>query len=487
MSFGFLATNTNGKILISDLMKNLHLKETITNPSSISVPYTTFDGFSKFTYETTCSTTPVPFFSMPFTDRFYCCTGIKNTSGNNWQIEIQSSGGFPSSGATSSTQGSQNTSTNTREPSSGTYFNDAGNTLRLDSNSEMASSGYSSGEYYAIFRYGNGSLPFADNGNDLGSIIWNGTVVVDNIALTHNTSTNAFTSITQISAGGYTYHILDTSNNPITTITQTPDFQHMIPSSQMPNGVAYVYQKFRIYRVANQTTVTTGSSWNNPTGSYASNQSPDVYVFADPSAISASDTYGFQVKNTSGVATFDSRMRPLQISDTINITHPTTASSASASGLSARNCSSDHSSNFAPSVTSDHTTLTQPNKPMFFFRSLSQRHHEQSVTEAVECDGVDVGGKVGCVGVERTYNWRSTYWAFYRCALKRTSNTNLRAGWITNQHACYHSRSTDSSFFGVDGLAPDSSAQGDGKHPWNDANINNAQNVCIIGDGSLYD
>ena len=212
---------------------------------------------------------------------------------------------------------------------------------------------------------------------------------------------------------------------------------------------------------------------------------PNLYVFADPTAISASGSYGFQVKNSNGDVSFDSRMRPLQIHSTVNITHPLNASNALASGLSARNCSSNHSSNFLPNVTSDHVTSTQPTEPMFFFSSLSQRHHEQSITEIEEeCDGVEVKGN--CVGVKRQYNWRSTYWAFYRCALKRDSATNLRAGWITREHACYHSRSLNSSFFGIDGLSPDSSAQGDGKHPWNDANINNAQNTCIIADSGLY-
>ena len=116
----------------------------------------------------------------------------------------------------------------------------------------------------------------------------------------------------------------------------------------------------------NQVTTTTGSSGNNPTGRYTDAQSPNLYVFADPTAISASGSYGFQVKNSNGDVSFDSRMRPLQISSTVNITHPTTASNASASGLSARNCSSNHSSNFLPNVTSDHTTSTQPTEPMFF-------------------------------------------------------------------------------------------------------------------------
>ena len=243
---------------------------------------------------------------------------------------------------------------------------------------------------------------------------------------------------------------------------------------------------YRIYRVSNTTSGGGSSSGNNPSGSYTTAQTPTLYVFTDPSAITASGSYGMQVKNSNGDVGFDSRMRPLQINSTVNITHPTEASTASGSGLSARNCSSNHSNNFVPDKFTDHTTSTQPSSPMYFFSSLSQRHHEQSVTEAeVECDGAEVKGN--CLGISRTYNWRSTYWAFYRCALKRTSNTNLRAGWITNEQACYHSRSTNSSFFGIDGLSPDSSAQGDGKHPWNDTNINNAQNTCIIADSSLYD
>ena len=121
-----------------------------------------------------------------------------------------------------------------------------------------------------------------------------------------------------------------------------------------PTNSALLVSQYRIFRVQNQVTSTTGSSGNNPTGSYTDAQSPNLYVFADPTAISASGSYGFQVKNSNGDVSFDSRMRPLQIHSTVNITHPLNASNALASGLSARNCSSNHSSNFLPNV----TTLT---------------------------------------------------------------------------------------------------------------------------------
>ena len=490
MSYGFLARNNSGEVLISDVMKNLHLKEKITTPTSISVPYTTFGGLSKFTYQFTCSSTPVPFFTMPFTDRFYCMTGAKNVSGNTWQVEILSSGGFPNAGATGSTQGSATTTTNTREPSSGTFFNNSSNTIRFSGGTMpniFATSGYASTEYYGVLSIGSGSIPMSFSGNDgIYSIIWNGTSVISNQTFSYNTSTFAFTSSPNLSANGYTYTILDTSNNGLVDVSSssTADFGRFVPGTNPGNSALFVRQ-YRIFRVQNQVTSTTGSSGNNPTGSYTDAQTPNLYVFADPTAISASGSYGFQVKNSNGDVSFDSRMRPLQIHSTVNITHPLNASNALASGLSARNCSSNHSSNFLPNVTSDHVTSTQPTEPMFFFSSLSQRHHEHSITEIeTECDGVEVKGN--CIGVERDYHWRSTYWAFYRCALKRDSATNLRAGWITKEHACYHSRSLNSSFFGIDGLSPDSSAQGDGKHPWNDANINNAQNTCIIADSGLY-
>ena len=198
MSYGFLARNTSGTILISDVMKNLHLKEKITTPTTISVPYTTFGGLSKFTYQFTCSSTPVPFFTMPFTDRFYCMTGAKNVSGNTWQVEILSSGGFPNAGATSSTQGTATSSTNTREPSSGTFFNNSNNTVRIGNNATidpLASSGYASTEYYGVFSMGNGNLPMSFTGTDgKYSIIWGGSVEINNQPFTYNTSNFNFTS-----------------------------------------------------------------------------------------------------------------------------------------------------------------------------------------------------------------------------------------------------------------------------------------------------
>ena len=479
MSYGFLAKNTSGSILVSDVMKNLHLKEKITDPTSISVPFTFMNGITKFTYQFTCSSTPVPFFTMPFTDRFYCMTGMKNISGNTWQVEIQSSGGFPT--GTGSTAGTTTSATGTREPSSGSFYNS--NSLFFIGNCDGTQP-----YYYGIIICDHSSSSGTTNNRKV-SVYWNNSSCSNTPSFTvpYSTGSGGSSGFSVPSlvdpSGDYTYYLVDANNNDVTSLHQTPAEQVVAVNGASHSVGLYFY---RIYRVSNTVSGGSSSSGNSPSGSYTTAQTPTLYVFADPSAITASGNHGMQIKNSNGDVGFDSRMRPLQISSTVNITHPTEASTASANGLSARNCSSNHSTNFIPDKFTDHTTSTQPNSPMFFFSSLSQRHHEQSITEVeTECDGLELKGN--CLGVSRDYNWRSTYWAFYRCALKRTSSTNLRAGWITNEQACYHSRSLNSSFFGIDGLSPDSSAQGDGKHPWNDDNINNAQNTCIIANSSLYD
>lgn len=90
MSYGFLAVNNNNEVLVSSDTRNLHLvaklsSPTLTNSSSY------YGGFVELTYTVQCLVTPVPFFTMPTGD-YYGIAGIKNTTGNTWEIRIIRSG-----------------------------------------------------------------------------------------------------------------------------------------------------------------------------------------------------------------------------------------------------------------------------------------------------------------------------------------------------------------------------------------------------------
>ena len=50
-----------------------------------------YGGMRRFRYRVTCNVTPVPFFTMPTGD-YYGITGIRNVSGDQWDIEMLRSG-----------------------------------------------------------------------------------------------------------------------------------------------------------------------------------------------------------------------------------------------------------------------------------------------------------------------------------------------------------------------------------------------------------
>ena len=90
MSYGFLATNDDGDVLISSETRNLHFLGKFSSPS-VTNSATAYGGFKELTYTITSSYTPVPFFNMPTSD-YYGIIGIKNTSGTTWTVKVIRSG-----------------------------------------------------------------------------------------------------------------------------------------------------------------------------------------------------------------------------------------------------------------------------------------------------------------------------------------------------------------------------------------------------------
>lgn len=90
MTYGFLALNNNNQVLVSSDTRNLHLVAKLSAPS-VTDSSSAYGGFVELTYTVTCLVTPVPFFTMPTGD-YYGIAGIKNTTGNTWEIRIIRSG-----------------------------------------------------------------------------------------------------------------------------------------------------------------------------------------------------------------------------------------------------------------------------------------------------------------------------------------------------------------------------------------------------------
>jgi hypothetical protein len=214
-----------------------------------------------------------------------------------------------------------------------------------------------------------------------------------------------------------------------------------------------------------------------------STSTPEVYLFAPPSAGSPSGNYGMVVFNSDGSSAFDSRLKPLAITGGQSVSHPSNPrTSFSSSGLNAKFCPTNASTTFVPTEYNSYTLSGQPSKPIFSFFSLAQAEREVTVQETeVECDGASAYGV--CVGIERTYYWTSKYWAFYRGGI-RWNNGNLRAGWITVEKGCNWTYYKDSEFLGI-GTGGDSGSGGN--WPYSNETINTSANSVIVANGANYD
>lgn len=90
MTHGFIATNQNNEVLISSDTRNLHLLGKLTSPT-VSNSSSAYGAYVELTYTIDSIVTPVPFFTMPTSD-YYGIAGIKNTTGNTWEIRVIRSG-----------------------------------------------------------------------------------------------------------------------------------------------------------------------------------------------------------------------------------------------------------------------------------------------------------------------------------------------------------------------------------------------------------
>lgn len=227
-----------------------------------------------------------------------------------------------------------------------------------------------------------------------------------------------------------------------------------------------------------------GSYWeirlirSGTSGSY-----PEVYVFADPRAVTATDGFGMQVYLNDGSVAFDSRRSPLAVSGGTAVSHPSNPRS-SIPGLSARYCSSgDGHGGFSPdSENGPYGVSAIPNKPMVHYSSLAQAERQAAYYDRDEsCTGFSAYG--GCIGYGTSDEFWSTYWAFYRGGIRRSGNS-IYAGWIVVNGGCWWSSYSDSDFVGI-GLGGGGS--NGGQSPYANDTINLSSTAVIIGDASRYD
>ena len=214
-----------------------------------------------------------------------------------------------------------------------------------------------------------------------------------------------------------------------------------------------------------------------------STSTPEVYLFAPPTAGSPSGNHGMVVFSADGSSSFDSRLKPLAITGGQSVSHPTNPrTSYSSSGLNAQYCPTNASGTFTPTEYSSYTINGQPSKPIFSFFSLAQAEREVTVQDSLfECDGFNAYG--ACVGASRTYYWTSKYWAFYRGGI-RWNNGNLRAGWVVVEKGCNWTYLKDSEFLGI-GTGGDSGSGGN--WPYSNETIDTTANSFIIANGANYD
>ena len=287
------------------------------------------------------------------------------------------------------------------------------------------------------------------SGSTKEKLIWNSSTI---------TSSNTVGGIAQgVTVGNYTY-TFDFDNT-----TYTEHFSFVPVKRTGPYTVA--------------------DNGNFDVNAYNVGGAPELYIFSEPpSAPTPHGDHGMQILSTAGVTVFDSRSRPLLITDTANISHPSTPVTPSCGSLKANSWGGNfqsHSSQFTPTASST-ISLTTSAAPAFFYNTKVQSHRECIRTETeTESDTLGLS--------ERTYYHTTKYWALYKGGIARTDNntSSIAAKYITIERGAYYQvRRVSSYLFGaVDG------GQSSGQHgimPWNNETINNITDTVISIDTVPY-
>lgn len=210
---------------------------------------------------------------------------------------------------------------------------------------------------------------------------------------------------------------------------------------------------------------------------------PEVYVFADPSGVTARDTdYGMLVLRDDGTPSFDSRLGPLVVTGGISVAPPSNPLTVAPGSLSGKYCQSDPSDQMGPNNNNTYQVVVPGSKPIFFYPSIAQAEREYRFDASEEeCDGIGAYGE--CVGAKRRYSWSSYYWAFYRGGIRHVGGY-LFNGWITAEFGCHWTYRKDSSFLGI---GTGGSSGTSGQWPYSNETLNLTPTAVITANGSRYD
>lgn len=214
-----------------------------------------------------------------------------------------------------------------------------------------------------------------------------------------------------------------------------------------------------------------------------SDVAPEVFVFADPRAITRRGTdYGMMVLMDDGTPAFDSRLGPLVISGGASVYPPSNPRIAGPSGLYAEECRSDASYSLAPDNVNNFSLSVSASKPIYFFPSIAQAQREHTIyRNRRECTGFNCYG--ACCGYGEEEQWRSTYWAFYRSGI-RHSGSSLSCGWITVSYGCNWDYRRSNSIVGI-GIGGGSGVGG--VWPYSNETLNLSPVSIIVSNGARYD
>lgn len=211
---------------------------------------------------------------------------------------------------------------------------------------------------------------------------------------------------------------------------------------------------------------------------------PTVYVFADPRAATPSETFGMVVYRDDGTPAFDSRLRPLVVAGGLNVSQPSNPRPTFPYGLDPKYCASSESDaggHFAPTESNTYSLSGQPSTPMFFYASLAQAERQANYSASeTDCLG---SNKLGICITKTTYDWNSSYWAFYRGGIS-WNGSQLNAGWIVVAWGCNWNYNQDDSLIGI-GIGGDSG--GGGTWPYSNETINLSSSSVITADSTRYD
>lgn len=211
---------------------------------------------------------------------------------------------------------------------------------------------------------------------------------------------------------------------------------------------------------------------------------PEVYVFADPRASTATDTHGLVVYMDDGTPAFDSRLKPLTVAGGYSVWPAPDPRSNGIPALSAKYCDSPYGSDaFAPYAYNDFSATQTVTKEIFSYASVAQAQREAFFqAEESECIGGSAYGN--CVGYLREELFRSWYWAFYRAGISRPNASTLRVGWTCVSYGCRWTYEEDAALVGI-GVGGDSGEGG--SWPYSNESLNLGATPVIVANGARYD